>query len=88
MILVYDDLLRESLLSNSKPVVQAEGTEISFNQILTELHLDGYIEIEKSEHQQLWRITSLACSIEDDSMPDKTKIQEAVEIINRIENIK
>ena len=72
MILILDDSLRTSLLSNGKAIAGKKNNAVSINQIFSELSIDGFIESVDSEHQQLWRITNTAPTT-DDATADEHK---------------
>ncbi|WP_147869439.1 Eco57I restriction-modification methylase domain-containing protein [Stieleria maiorica] len=82
IILMLDDSLRSSVLSNSNVSSGNKKSSTTINQLFTDLEIDGYIEQADSEHQQLWRITE-AAPVTELSADDQKRVEEVLEFLNR-----
>jgi hypothetical protein len=82
MILMLDDSLRASVLSNGNVSSGNKKSSTTINQVFTDLEIDGFIEQVDSEHQALWRITEAAPETEP-SVDDQNRVEEVLEFLNR-----
>jgi hypothetical protein len=87
LILMLDDKLRASLLSDGKRQAGKRKAVPDLNQIFTELEIDGFIQQVASEQQQLWRITSTAPATADASPADVSRVTETMQYLNRAQEV-
>ena len=87
MILMLDDKLRTALLKNKsntrrKNKKQAKN-DIGLNQILTEMQIQGYVEVWNTDHQQFIRLGAKAPSTEDVLEDDVNRVNAVKEFFRR-----
>jgi hypothetical protein len=84
MILMLDDNLRNSLLDRktNKRRKQVKG-DIGLNQILTEMQIQNYVEIWKTDYQQFIRIGSKSPEMEGISEEDVGRVNAVKEFFRR-----
>jgi hypothetical protein len=84
MILMLDDKLRTALLDNkSMGPRRSVESERGINEILTDMSIDGHVEIDSTGDQQIVRIGPHAPSTDDVSVEETQRIDEARKIIVR-----
>lgn len=83
MILMLDDGLRNALLDKSSKVPRRRKSELDINQILTDLSIDEFVEIDNTRVQQIVRITSKAPSTHDAPQEDVNRINAVKDYFRR-----
>jgi hypothetical protein len=83
MILMLDDKLRIALLDNKTTAPRHGVSEGQLNQILTELKIDGFVEIETTGHQQIVKVSPTAPPTDDSSADELKRISEVKEYFRR-----
>lgn len=67
MILMVDDKLRSALLERSAKAVRKSKESVDFNGILTDLSIDGFVQIDNTGAQQVLKVSPSAPSTDDAS---------------------
>lgn len=83
MILMLDDGLRNALLDKSSKVPRRRKNELDINQILTDLSIDEFVEIDSTGVQQIVQITARAPSTDNAPQEDVDRISAVKEYFRR-----
>lgn len=83
MILMLDDELRKGLLDTNTTVSRRKTNNVGLNQILTDMSIDGLVEIDTESVQQIVRLGPTAPSTKDAPTEDHMRINEVKEFFRR-----
>lgn len=83
MILMLDDKLRTALLDNKTTAPRKRGNDVGLNELLTDMSVDDFIEIDNKGFQQIVRVSSTAPSTDDATTGDQKRIAEVKEYFRR-----
>ncbi|WP_437202059.1 Eco57I restriction-modification methylase domain-containing protein [Planctomicrobium sp. SH664] len=83
MILMLDDKLRKALLNPSAKPPRKQSLDIDLNQLLTDLKVEGFVDIDNAGVQQVVRITAAAPSTNDSAAEDQERVRGVQEYFRR-----